>query len=262
MHYIDEGEGDVILFVHGTPSWSFDFRKLILKFRNKYRCIAPDHIGFGLSDKPRNYPYTTELHTSNLQELILYLNLTNITLVVHDFGGPIALHFATIYPERIKQIVIMNSWSWNTENEPEFRKMRRILKSPLLPFLYLYFNFSARYLLPASFGKHKLSKKLHKQYTSPFDTKSERYGTLGFAKSLLTEQEWFQSIWNVLDILQSKRILLIWGMADSFITPRFLKKWMLPFPHAKVIELQGCGHFPQEENSEAVVLAMEKWMNE
>src|SRR5690606_11815870 len=85
MHYIDVGQGEILLFVHGTPSWSFDFRKIIKNLSSHYRCIAIDHIGFGLSDKPKNYDYTTQNHSKNLEKFIFAQNLTNITLIVHDF---------------------------------------------------------------------------------------------------------------------------------------------------------------------------------
>jgi haloalkane dehalogenase len=260
MHYIDEGKGDVILFVHGTPSWSFDFRKIILHFKDRFRCIAVDHIGFGLSDKPQHYPYKTGQHAENLEAFVQHLNLSNITLVLHDFGGPIGMQFATKYPEKIKQVVVLNSWLWNTENEAEFRKMKGILRSPLLPFLYLNLNFSARFLMPGSFGNHKLSARFRKQYTSPFRHRADRYGTLGFAKSLISDQNYFQSLWNSCDSLQNKNFLIIWGMADKFLTPTYLRKWQSRFPSAKTVELQGCGHFPQEEIPDKVNDAISNWM--
>ena len=98
MHYVDEGEGEVFLFVHGTPSWSFDFRKLIIDLSSTNRCIAIDHIGFGLSDKPKQYDYSTKNHANTLEKFILSKNLSNINLVVHDFGGPIGLSVAIKYP--------------------------------------------------------------------------------------------------------------------------------------------------------------------
>ncbi|MFO0506209.1 MAG: alpha/beta fold hydrolase, partial [Chryseotalea sp.] len=122
LHYIDEGKGDVILFVHGTPSWSFDYRNIMLNLRNKYRCVAIDHIGFGLSDKPENYDYSTQNHCKTLEQFILEKQLNNITLVVHDFGGPIGLSFAINYPKLVKKLVILNSWLWSSAKDPHFIK--------------------------------------------------------------------------------------------------------------------------------------------
>ena len=123
LHFIDEGKGDVILFVHGTPTWSFLYRNYIKAFSKTYRCVALDHIGFGLSDKPKNYPGTPQEHAKNLNLLIEHLNLKNITLVVHDFGGPIGMSYALSYPENVKRIVMFNTWLWETKNDKDAQKI-------------------------------------------------------------------------------------------------------------------------------------------
>lgn len=260
LHYIDEGEGEVILFVHGTPSWSYDFRKLIKPLSQQYRCIAMDHIGFGLSDKPRNYDYTTQNHAKTLELFVHALQLKNITLIVHDFGGPIGLSMAVQNPTLIKKLVILNSWLWDSSDTPEFKKLKRILKSPLLPLLYRYLNFSPRFVLPASFVSHKPSPQVLKHYTSPFAKISQREGPLAFAHSLLHDQAWFEQLWTQKSSLVALPTLFIWGMRDSFITPSFLEKFISGFPHATVIKLADCGHFPQEEASTDTAYAIQQFM--
>ena len=114
LHYLDEGFGETILFVHGTPTWSFDYRNIIKNLKSNYRCIAIDHMGFGLSDKPEHYDYSTRNHSKTLERFVLEKQLAPFTLVVHDFGGPIGLNFAINYPDKIKSIVILNSWLWSS----------------------------------------------------------------------------------------------------------------------------------------------------
>ncbi len=109
LHYLDEGQGETILFVHGTPSWSFDFRNIIKRLKTDFRCVAMDHIGFGLSDKPEEYNYSTQNHSKTLEKFVSEMKLDNLTLVVHDFGGPIGLNFAIQNPEKVKKVVILNS---------------------------------------------------------------------------------------------------------------------------------------------------------
>jgi pimeloyl-ACP methyl ester carboxylesterase len=247
MHYIDQGKGDIILFIHGTPSWSFEYRNVIKKLSVYYRCIAIDHIGFGLSDKPKYYDYSTKNHSKTLETFILDQQLYNITLVVHDFGGPIGLAFAIKHADRIKNLVILNSWMWSCEQDPEFIKMNKLLKSSLLPFLYRYFNFSPRYLLPRTFGENRISKKILRQYTSPFATCEQREGTLAFAKSLLNDHGWFQALWYHRQSIAAKPTLFIWGMKDPFIKFHHLDKFQKVFDHFKTVKLEECGHFPQEE---------------
>jgi pimeloyl-ACP methyl ester carboxylesterase len=247
LHYIDEGKGDPIVFVHGTPSWSFDFRHLIKGLCGSHRCIAMDHIGFGLSDKPERYDYSTQHHCAVLEAFLLNKQLENITLVVHDFGGPIGMSFALNHPEKIKRIIILNSWLWSSENDPAFIRMKRILKSPLLPFLYKNLNFSPRFILPKSFGDQQIDKKVLKHYTKPFANRKQRNGALAFAHSLLNDQDWFEGLWERRYLLSDKPVTLIWGMKDPVIRPGSLEKFAAGFPHAVVCRLATCGHFPQEE---------------
>ncbi len=252
MHYIDEGKGEVCLFVHGTPSWSFEYRKVIRALQTDFRCIATDHIGFGLSDKPAEYDYSTRNHSNTLERFILDKDLQNINLVVHDFGGPIGLNVAIQHPERFRRVVILNSWLWSSENDPEYIKLRKTLQSPLLPFLYKYLNFSPRFILPNSFGSQKPDKKTRKHYIRPFANKNQRNGALAFARSLLNDQPWFETLWNQRKAIANKPILLIWGMKDPFVRPKHLEKFQSGFPQAQALKLENCGHFPQEEEAENV----------
>jgi pimeloyl-ACP methyl ester carboxylesterase len=260
MHYIDEGEGPVLLFVHGTPSWSFDFRKQIKELSKQYRCIAIDHIGFGLSDKPRDFDYSTQAHSKRLEQFILDKKLENICLLVHDFGGPIALHVALKYPQKFSKIIMLNTWMWSSADDPDFIKFSKILKSPLLPFLYKRLNFSPRFVLPKSFGDKKLKPSLKKQYTKPFANTNERNGALAFARSLLNDQEWFEQIWQQKEVFYNTPILVIWGMKDPVIKAHNLEKLMGAFPHAQLVKLESCGHFPQEEEAEKCTLAIQRFL--
>jgi pimeloyl-ACP methyl ester carboxylesterase len=260
LHYIDEGQGETLLFVHGTPSWSFDYRNIVKDLSRSYRCIAIDHIGFGLSDKPAHFDYSTQNHSKTLEKFILDKQLSNLTLVVHDFGGPIGLNFAIQHPERVDQLVILNSWLWSSKTAPEFIKLSKVLKSPLLPFLYRYLNFSPRFILPQSFGDRKISNKTLKQYTKPFAGKTQRNGALAFARSLLNDQDWFEQLWNKKQAISSKPTLFIWGLKDPVIKPKNLDKFLSGFPNSQVIKLESSGHFPQEEEPEKVVEAIRGFM--
>ena len=261
LHYIDEGQGHVLLFVHGTPSWSFDFRYQIKALSKHYRCIALDHIGFGLSDKPEHYDYSTPNHALTLQKLITHLDLKEITLIVHDFGGVIGFDYALQHPTNIHKVVVLNSWLWSAEKEPEYQKMKPILKSPLLPLLYRYINFSPRFILPNSFyNKKLLSADIKKQYTKPFAKPTERNGTLAFAKSLLNDQGYFESLWQKIHFLADKEVLFIWGMNDTVILPKYLEKFASAFPKNQTVRLYSCGHFPQEEKKEEVLQAIEAFL--
>lgn len=261
MHYVDEGEGNPIVFLHGTPSWSFDFRNQIKALSPTHRCIAPDLIGFGLSDKPANYNYTLQQHTDNLAMLLAHLNLHKFTLLVHDFGGPIGLNYATQHPEKIERLVILNTWFWATQNEPEYKKALPVLKSPLLPVLYKYFNFSARFMVKQSWGnKAALTKQIHQHYIKPFSKPAERMGTIAFARTLVNEQEWFETLWKKTEVLANKPTLIIWGTLDEFVPVRYADKIKSRFTNSQFAGVNA-GHFPQDEAHIEVNTALQLFLN-
>lgn len=262
MHYVDEGEGDVILFIHGTPTWSFLYRDFIKSFSKNNRCIAIDHIGFGLSEKPMDFNGTPQDHAKNLSEFVNKLNLKNITLVVHDFGGPIGLAFANENHEKIKQVVMFNTWLWETKNNPSTQKIDKILNSGIGKFLYLKMNFSPKVLLKKGFyEKKKLSKQVHKQYIRPFPNKESRYSLLKLGKSLVGSSDWYQEQWLKLTVLENKPWLILWGTNDEFITPEYLNKWKERLPNAQIKEFD-CGHFVQEEKTEESINAINEFLKE
>lgn len=145
LHYVDEGSGDVILFVHGNPTWSFEHRQLIKHFRTKFRCIATDYIGFGLSDKPFDASYLPRFHAENLANFIDTLGLKNMTLVVHDWGGPVGMSYALEHPANIKRIIVYNSWFWSVKGIKAFERFSSFMGGPIGRFSVPEFQFlSAR----------------------------------------------------------------------------------------------------------------------
>ncbi len=247
MHFVDEGEGEPILFVHGTPVWSFLYREQIKTLSKTNRCIAPDHIGFGLSDKLQEFNGNPKAHSGRLEALVNHLQLENITLVVHDFGGPIGLSFALRNPKKVKRIVIMNTWLWETESNSEVRKADKVLNSWLGRFMYINLNFSPKVLLKQAFyDRNKLTKAIHAHYIKVFPNRGSRHGLLKIGRALLGSSDWYQEQWEQMDKLKDKPTLILWGMKDTFIKPEFLKKWQQRIPEARVVKYD-CGHFLQEE---------------
>lgn len=262
LHYIDEGEGDIMLFVHGTPTWSFLYRNYIKEFSKTHRCIALDHLGFGLSDKPQDFIGTPEAHAQNLCQLIEHLNLTNITLVVHDFGGPIGLSYAIANPNNVKKIVLFNTWLWSTAKDKVAQKIDKILHSPIGNFLYINTNFSPSVLFKkAFFDKKKLNKTIHNQYKKPFPNKRNRYGLLNIGKSLIGSSAWYQKQWKQINRIKHKPFLILWGEQDDFIKTNQLEKWQSVLLNQKTIRYQA-GHFVQEEKPQESINEIKNWINE
>ena len=260
MHYVDEGAGETILFVHGTPTWSFLYRDFVKELSNDYRCIAIDHLGFGLSEKPIDFSGSPQDHAKNLSEFIRKLDLQNVTLVVHDFGGPIGLAAGMMNSERINKVVLFNSWLWSTEERADAQRIDKTINSRLGKFLYLNLNFSPKFLLKKGFkDKKNLSKKVHQHYLKPFPNKSSRHGLLNLAKALVGSSDWYQMQWEQLDKLANKEWLIIWGTEDEFIKKGELLKWKERLSNSTVTELN-CGHFVQEEKTEESIALITNFM--
>lgn len=262
MHYIDEGRGDILLFVHGTPTWSFLYREIIRYFSNHYRCIAMDHLGFGLSDKSTDFDGTPEFHSRNLSEFISKMSLDGITLVVHDFGGPIGLSSAILIPENFKRIIMFNTWLWETRSNPDAQKVNRILNGWLGRFLYLYMNFSVRVLLRKAFhDKKRITNAIQNHYSKPFPDKNSRYGLLRIGRSLVGSSDWFEELKEQLFKINKKPWLIIWGNKDDYIKPEYLEIWKHLIPGAIIKELE-CGHFVMEEKVVETIEVIESFLNE
>lgn len=259
MSYLDEGEGPVLLFVHGTPSWSFEWRDVILEMRKSARCIAVDHLGFGLSDKPQT-KLTPQDHARRLRALVEHLDLKDMTLVVHDFGGPIGLPLA-LEGGRVSRVLICNTWMWDQSADPQLARIDSLVRSWLGRLLYKTFNFSPRVILPSALGKKtKLTKAQHRQYMAPFDARAEREGTYAMALALKGESAYYASLWNQRAALAKLPMHIVWGMQDPAFKPELLARWQEALPHAQVTKLEGVGHFPAEEDPTAVVTALRALM--
>jgi haloalkane dehalogenase len=260
IHYLDEGEGDVLLFVHGTPTWSFLYRNYIKDLSKNYRCIAIDHLGFGLSDKPLDFAGTPQAHSRNLKSLIDALGLNDITLVVHDFGGPIGLSYAVDHPDKVARVIMFNTWLWSTKDDEDAQKIDRILHSRLGNFIYLNTNFSPKTLLKKAFyDKEKLTKVAHQHYRKPFLNKKSRYGLLNIGKSLIGASDWYQEKWEQMSKIEDKPFLILWGEKDEFIKLSNLDSWANKLTNETILTFEA-GHFVQEEKMEKSLEAIKDWL--
>lgn len=253
IHGVDAGTGPVVLMVHGTPTWSFEWRHLIRALSPAHRCIAPDHLGFGLSDRPPGADYSPEAHAARLRELVVQLDLRDITLVVHDFGGVIALPLAVEEPSRVSRIVAINSWMWDLGDDPGVRRVGRLFGGALGRFLYERLNFSLRVITPAAFADRKrLTRAIHAQYLAPFaDPRSRGLVLWPLARSLGSPSAHGERLWSRRAALANVPALVVWGTRDPALKPHHLARWREALPHAEVVPLEA-GHWPHEEAPHAV----------
>jgi haloalkane dehalogenase len=262
MHYVDEGTGPVMLLVHGTPTWSFEYRHLIRAFSTRFRVIAPDHFGFGLSDRPAGFAYTPEAHAAALASFVATLDLEQVLLVVHDFGGPIGLPLALARPTRITRVVILNSWMWEFDDDPEMIKRAKLAGGALGRWMYRRLNASLRIIMPSAYGNRKaLTRAIHRQYLEVFTDPAARVQVLhALARALLDSRAFYSNLREQADRLRDLPVLVVWGMKDSAFRPRLLERWMALLPSAAVVRLSEAGHWPHEEEPDSVIHAITRWL--
>jgi haloalkane dehalogenase len=262
MHYVDEGSGPPMLFVHGTPTNSYEYRHLIAALSKRHRCIAPDHLGFGASSRPRGFAYTPEAHAAVLNELVERLGLDDLTLVVHDFGGPIGLPLVLGPSSRVRRVILMNTWAWPIDDDPGMARGARLIGGAAGRFLYRYANASLRLIMPSAYGdRKKLTPEIHRRYLDVFRDRDARVRVLHtLARSLLGSRAHYQSLFDRLDALARLPVLIVWGMKDSAFQPYQLERWQRLLPDARVERIEDAGHWPHEEAPARVVDAIERFL--
>ena len=265
VHYVDEGprDGEVVLLVHGTPSWSFEYRHLIPVLARTRRVIAVDHLGFGLSERPVDFPYTPEAHTRSAARGDRPLGAHALCAGgarlwrahrVADCGGGAGA--------RISSLVVMNTWFWSLETDREFLRLARFAASFVGRFLYRWFNASLRLIMPSAYAdRRKLTPRIHGQYLAPFRSRADRVRVLWtLARSLVTSSPSFGKIWDGRARLGSIPTLVVWGLGDSALKPYMLERVRTALPHARVETLSGVGHWPQEEAPDEVARLLDGFL--
>jgi haloalkane dehalogenase len=248
MHYIDEGSGDPVVFVHGNPVWSFVYRNVIARLLPDFRCIAPDHIGFGLSEKPQDWSYLPEEHARNFELLLDSLDLKRITLVVNDWGGPIGLSYALRHPEKIANLVISNTWLWPVDSDWYYQAFSGFMGGPIGQWLTREFNFFVKSFMFVVYGdKSRLTPEIHEQYIRPFVNRDERKGMWVFPKQIVDSSAWLASLWSNIGLLREKNVQLAWGMKDIAFREKELNIWNRVFTGAGIIRFSDAGHYVAEE---------------
>ena len=181
LNYVDEGEGPVVVMVHGNPTWSFYYRNVIKKLKTDFRVIVPDHIGCGLSDKPQNYDYTLDNHIKNLSELLDHLEVKDFSLIVHDWGGAIGMGLATRNPQRVNKAVILNTAAFTDTFIP---KSINLCKNSLFG-EWMVRKFNA-FAWPATFMavEKPLPKEIKQGYLLPYNNYQNRIATARFVKDI------------------------------------------------------------------------------
>ena len=271
LHYLDEGPGasangkapETLLFVHGNPTWSFHWRRLIESLRARYRCIAPDHLGCGLSDKPRQC-LRLEDHITNLESLVDALHVDRLTLVAQDWGGAIGLGAMLRMPERLRRIVLFNTGSF----PPRYIPWRiRACRAPLVGRLAVQgANLFSRAALRMTLARRqRLDAAVAAGYLAPYNSWASRRAVYGFVRDIPSgpRHPTWQTLARIeqrLPTLADRPALLVWGMRDWCFRPDCLERFRDAWPNAEVHRLADVGHWVVEDAPDESLALVERFI--
>lgn len=256
MSYLDEGQGDTaVVMVHGNPTWSFYYRNLVLALRGRVRCIVPDHLGCGLSDKPQDFNYTLGEHIANLRALLDSLQLKTIHLIVHDWGGPIGLGAALARPDQLGRLVILNTAAFADTVVPARIRLCRV---PVLGELLVRglngFAWPATWMAVTK----PLSTEVKRGYLYPYNTWANRIATHRFVVDIPTghggaSDDALRGLETKLGILHTKPTRILWGGRDFCFNRHYYDRWTRLLPAARAEYLAEAGHYVLEDAREHCV---------
>ncbi len=278
MHYIDEGKGETLLFLHGEPTWGYLFRHQIAALKEKYRVVVPDHMGFGKSETPDNHTYFLQDHIDNLEALVLDLDLTDITLVMHDFGGPTGMGLAIRHPNRIKRIISVNGPTPMGQSDLIDRVTANVAVSPWFQWILKaegegtlekvlgesHYSILSTLKLNGFVDNSIVTDAWLEAYRAPFPNPDYGLGAIGWAKGYATGQHQFETpSEEVKGILAITPALAIWGKQDRTLHgEHFLPLFRSAFPSGIVHEIDKAGHYSPEDQPSLVAHLIDSFMQE
>ena len=260
MHYLDEGDEDAppVVMLHGNPTWSFMYRDFVKELRDDYRCIVPDYIGFGLSDKPDDWSYLPREHSENVEALIEELGLEEVTVVMHDYGGPIGTRYAVENPGNVAAVAAMNTFAWRVDDRLRARLFSATVGGPVGRALVdeanlfasgvMRLGFGERRWLPA--GADELPRRLHRQYTTPLAKPSDRKGTWVFPRELTRSSDWFEGIWERRDALADTPGFVAWGTKDPAFGIEDARRWTGALGETRYLRYEASHYLPEQRGEE------------
>ncbi len=259
-HFIDEGQGDPVVFVHGNPTWSFYWRELVKALREKHRCIAMDHVGCGLSDKPSDerYEYTLERRVQDLGALVDHLGLERVSLVLHDWGGMIGLGWAVAHPERVAKLVLLNTSGFRLPaTKPLPFTLKLVRTAPIGALAVRGLNaFSG--LATRMAAMKPLDPRVREGLVAPYDSWRNRIATLRFVQDIPLREG--DRAWNAVRRVEDGLASLAhvptfvgWGEKDFVFDGHFLAEWRRRLPSAEYHMFPDAGHYVLEDAREELV---------
>jgi len=263
LKYVDVGEGPVVLLLHGNPTWSFMYREAIETLRPRYRCLAPDHIGFGLSDKPEDWGYRPWDHASNINRLLEALNVDEFDLVIHDWGGPIGLSVALEDPQRLNSLSIINTWMWSMSHRMDAWFFSNVLGSRVGRYLISDWDLFTDLIMKWGVSRtDSLSDEIHRHYQKPFSNDVTKRGVWQFPSDIVGATGWLEELWAKRESIREKPALINWGMKDPAFNKSELDRWDGFLKDVRINRYPEASHYLMEDEGPAVSRRLEAFLDE
>lgn len=257
VHYVDEGAGPTLLLLHGNPTWSFVYRDTIRALRNEFRCIAIDYPGFGLSSPAPGYRYLPEEHAGVVAAFADTLALSGVTLVAHDWGGPIGLAVVEQRPAVFDGLVLANTWAWPIDALP-VQLASRLLGGPLGRLLIGQFNLFVNAMIPAGHRLRKPTDDEMAHYRNAL-TAERRQASAVLPRAITGSRAFLADVESGLPALTALPTLIVWGDSDIAFGNKELRRWEQMFTDHDTVIIEGAGHFVQSDAPERFATAIRDW---
>jgi haloalkane dehalogenase len=262
VHYVDEGSGPILLMLHGNPVWSFVYREVIAVLRERFRCIALDSPGFGLSTGAPGYRYLAQDHAALLVSFLDRLDLSGLTLVGHNWGGPLGLHAAVQRPDRFERLVLSNTWAWPLNGDPTSEVFSRGMGNPIGRALIRRFNPLVNHFVPSAHKRRKLSGAEMAHYRAATATPERRHAGAVLPGELVGARRFFTDLADQLSAVENLPTLILWADKDPIFTDKYRERLEATFPNHTTTVLHGVGHFLQSDAPAEFGQAIESWWGE
>jgi haloalkane dehalogenase len=259
IHHLDEGEGPTLLLVHGNPTWSFLYRDLIRSLRPDFRCVAPDLPGFGLSTAAPGYRHLPADHAAVLGRFVDALDLDGFTVVGHDWGGPIGLHVAARRVDRLRALVLGNTWAWPVDSDPHFVRFSRALGGWAGGVAIRQANAFVNLLVPFGHARRRLTKRELDHYRLALDTPRRREASHVFPREIVGSSPFLRDVARGLATVEDVPTLFVWGDRDRAFRLRELERFERILPYHTTRVLHGAGHYIQEDAPDEIAAAIRGW---
>jgi len=261
IHYVDEGAGETLLLLHGNPSWSFLYRKIIAALRSDFRCIALDFPGYGMSDPAAGYGFTPKEHSEVLEHFVNRLDLRDLTMMVQDWGGPIGLALGGRRPGLVRRLVIGNTFAWPLDGERRIRIFSWVMGGPIGRSLTSTFNFVPRYFFSRGLAQRHAPEVLA-MYLAPWRDPARRTAAVIAPRQLVAASSYLEDVEANLLKLADRPALIVWGMKDFAFRDAERERFERLFLRHKTVLLDDASHFLQEDAGDRIAESIRVFVRE